>query len=167
MTYKGLTVEDLKHIFDYNKITGEFRWKSASRKAWNGQIAGSNDVRGYWRLFVKGVELKGHRVAWAITYGVIPDASMPLDHINGNTSDNRICNLKLCSQKENTQNTRMQKNNRCGLKGVSMVGKKFRAHITVDGKQKHLGMFDTKEEAHQSYVSAAKELGWANLSLCI
>lgn len=44
---------------------------------------------------------------------------------------------------------KLNKNNSSGIKGVSWVPKygKYRAYITLQGKQRHLGMYDTLQEA--------------------
>jgi hypothetical protein len=42
--------------------------------------------------------------------------------------------------------------------GVSKKGNRFRAQINVNGKQKHLGLFDTPEEAHQAWRIAKQDL---------
>jgi hypothetical protein len=52
------------------------------------------------------------------------------------------------------------KTNKTGFKGVVMVERygvtKPEARIRIDGKQKHLGRFNTPQEAHQAYVEAAE-----------
>ena len=74
-----------------------------------------------------------------------------IDHINGNTLDNRIKNLRLCSHKENMRNRKTS-----GFKGVSKtLSGKYRARITVDRKEIHLGSFNTKEDAAKAYNDAA------------
>ena len=81
-----------------------------------------------------------------------------VDHINGNTRDNRRENLRLCNRAENGRNRGKLSNNTSGFKGVSWNKEtdKWRASIMVgDGKQKHLGYFDDPETAYQSYCLAA------------
>ena len=74
-----------------------------------------------------------------------------VDHINGDRLDNRRSNLRLCSRDENMRNRRMHRNNTSGLKGVSRHGRRWRAQLQVDGKKLHIGVFDTREEAHDAY----------------
>ena len=92
-----------------------------------------------------------------------PDG-MYVDHINGDTLDNRKKNLRLCTKAENGFNRGANKNNKSGYKGVSWVNKdkRWTAHInkTINGeyKQYHIGYFLTKEEAAEAYNEKAKEL---------
>ncbi len=82
-----------------------------------------------------------------------------VDHINGNTLDNRKSNLRACSTKENVRNSKTPKNNTSGYKGVTWKPSKnkYRAFIKVDRKQIHLGYFDDPQKAHEAYKVAAVE----------
>lgn len=70
-----------------------------------------------------------------------------VDHINRDGLDNRKINLRLCTQKENIRNSKLYKNNSSGYKGISFIRNKWRSRIFIEGKDKHLGLFDTLEEA--------------------
>jgi len=78
-----------------------------------------------------------------------------VDHINHNTLDNRKQNLRVCTHQENLMNSKTQKNNTSGHKGVFFLKKqnRYRAKISVNGKSVYLGTFKTFEEA----VSARKK----------
>lgn len=78
-----------------------------------------------------------------------------VDHINGNPLDNRRSNLRFCTQAENCRNQKLSSNNTSGYKGVHLIGKKWRAMIMVDGKNIHLGMYATAEEAARAYDNTA------------
>lgn len=83
-----------------------------------------------------------------------------VDHINGNTFDNRKCNLRECTTSENNMNSTVRANSVTGFKGVCIDSrlnrtKRFRSHITVKGKQYHLGAYRTAEEAARAYNKAA------------
>jgi hypothetical protein len=85
---------------------------------------------------------------------------MLVDHRNGNHLDCRLQNLRVCTTAQNTQNEPMLKTNKSGFRGVSFHSQKnkYRAAITHHGKYKHLGYFDTPEEAAAEYEKAAREL---------
>lgn len=82
---------------------------------------------------------------------------LQVDYINHNTLDNRKENLRRCTCRENNLNKR---NNTSGCPGVRwhLQGKKWNARITIKGKEKSLGMFNTFEEAVKARYEALKEV---------
>jgi hypothetical protein len=72
-----------------------------------------------------------------------------VDHINRDPHDNRRCNLRQCSYKENSYNASVSSNNASNILGVSWYkpGNKWRVYICPDGKFISLGYYDTLEEA--------------------
>ena len=83
-----------------------------------------------------------------------------IDHIDNNTSNNNVKNLRWCSQKDNLYNQDKYKNNTSGYKGVSFdkSANKYKAYISINGKDKNLGRFETAEEASKVYDAKAKEI---------
>lgn len=92
-------------------------------------------------------------------YQLIMDAKN-IDHINGNTLDNRKINLRKCDQSQNMANRGPQKNNTSGYKGVyfDKSKKKFKAQIKLKQKPIFIGRYKTSIEAAQAYDKKAKEL---------
>jgi hypothetical protein len=79
-----------------------------------------------------------------------------VDHINGNKSDNRIENLRECNAAQNAQNTSVRSDSSTKIKGVSKApNNKYRAYITINQKQKFLGIYKTKELARQARIAAS------------
>lgn len=95
-----------------------------------------------------------HRIVFLMHHSFLPEE---VDHVNGDKSDNRIENLRACNRQQNIANTR-SRGNKNGFKGVSANGKRFSAHITINGRNTYLGNFLTPEEAHQAYCRAAKRI---------
>ena len=82
-----------------------------------------------------------------------------IDHINGDTLDNRKENLRICEQLGNSQNRSINKNNLSGYKGVGFhkPTNKWKARIGVKWQRICLGYFDTAEEAYKAYCEASKK----------
>ena len=80
------------------------------------------------------------------------------DHINGDTLDNRKANLRTATHKQNMANRKVHSNSISGIKGVAWVerNKRWKARIVLNGKDKHLGYFDTPEAARVKYLEAAR-----------
>lgn len=80
-----------------------------------------------------------------------------VDHINHNTLDNRKCNLRICTSKQNTQNMLPSKRSNTGYKGVyySKKRKSFITLIKIDNKRLYLGAFKLVEDAAIAYNKAA------------
>lgn len=77
-----------------------------------------------------------------------PPKDMVVDHINHNRLDNRICNLRICTQHENCLNKSIQCNNISGIAGVSKTRwNTWQAQIQINGELLYLGCFSTLEEA--------------------
>ena len=81
-----------------------------------------------------------------------------LDHINRNSVDNRIENLRIASKSENMMNRKTFKNSTSGCRGVSWNKhlEKWVVYVDVNKKRKHLGYFDTAEEAHKVFMEAKR-----------
>jgi hypothetical protein len=83
-----------------------------------------------------------------------------VDHINGDSFDNRKCNLRVCEPIENWWNAKIRSDNTSGYKGVSWSksNAKWSARIKKSGKRVHLGYFEKAEDAYAAYCKAAKDL---------
>jgi hypothetical protein len=92
MTTKTLTAERLRELLSYDPETGVFTRRTAVRGRNVGERAGTL-TRGYRQLRVGGRTSLEHELAWLYVNGEWPTA--PIEHLNGDRSDNRIENLSL------------------------------------------------------------------------
>ncbi len=75
------------------------------------RISKTNNIP-YKRVYLHKKEYSAHRLAWFLYYGIDPyfyGAEKVVDHINRNTLDNRIKNLRIITTKENNNNKREYK----------------------------------------------------------
>jgi len=140
------------------------RWSAeATCKCWNNRFAGkeaftSDNGKGYLVGAIFNRLYRAHRVIWAMHTGAWPVEHV--DHINGDSLDNRIENLRAVSQAQNSWNSKTRSNNTSGYKGVSWDKKYSKWGSTINKYNKHyfLGYFDCPEKAHQAYCKAAKKM---------
>jgi len=155
---RDLTVDLLKHLFDYDKETGNLIWKTALAKKTNvGDIAGCKCSRGYCYITINKKSYLAHRLVYLMHKGYLPKT---LDHINGQRADNRIENLRPASLSQNAHNRKINRNNKSGYKGVcfNTKAKKWLAQICHNSKNMSLGFYDTPEEADAVVRKAREEL---------
>ena len=144
----------LRHELRYDPETGDFfravdgRCKKAGEKV--GHI---NKVLGYKTVNWNGGNKYAHRLAWLYVYGRLP---REIDHINGNRSDNRLCNLREATHAQNLENISPTPKGANSLIGASFLARtgKWSAQIQIGGRKKHLGYFATEQEAHDAYKAA-------------
>lgn len=152
-----ITQERLKELLTYEPETGNFIWNiDNGPRAKNGSIAGCiNKVAKYIQIRIDGKGHQAHRLAFLYITGDLPTDCV--DHINGQRSDNRWCNLRTATYLENSFNKGKQPQNKSGFKGVSWnkASNKWIAQCQVRYKKYRIGVFDNPEEAHQAYVSFA------------
>lgn len=159
--------EQIKAVLQYDALTGIFRWRFGGRsragKKQPWAIAGTPHNQGYVQISINRTRYLAHRLAWMYVHGEWPKHC--LDHINGVRSDNRIENLRDVTHQVNAQNQRaVGKRNTSGLMGVGWRKdrQKWRATITLNQKQKFLGVFDTAGQAHEAYLNAKRQFHEGN-----
>jgi hypothetical protein len=154
-----ITQELVKFLFNYKDGNLIRNFDAGGEKA--GSIVGWLNPTGggkkYQRTSIKGKSIYCHQAIFLYHHGYIPKY---IDHINGNTFDNRIENLRETNQSLNTANSKLSKANTTGYKGVIWRKdiKKYHAQIWKNRKRHGLGFFETIEEAALAYKNAAIEL---------
>ena len=136
----------LKSLYQYNPDTGELISNRTGRNT--GWIE-----QGYRYITLKGKDYRAHRLIWMYLHNRWP-VDM-IDHINGIKTDNRLCNLREVTAKQNAENRNVV-NAISGLKGVLPASKgRWKCQIGHNGKVIYLGTYDSKEEAHNIYCKAS------------
>ena len=153
-----ITQTELKEVLKYNRNTGVFTWKkNLSRTAREGKSAGWYE-EGYICIQVKGRAYRANRLAYLYMKGEWPKHLV--DHINRVKDDNRWNNLRHATNSQNNINSKKQKNNTSGYKGVSWhkASGKWSVGIGYKGKRQNLGLYNNIQEAADVYNKKAKEL---------
>tara|TARA_R110002020_G_C16032980_1_gene753057 strand:+ start:253 stop:780 length:528 start_codon:yes stop_codon:yes gene_type:complete len=104
----------------------------------------------------KQFKILSHRMIYYLHYGELPEF---IDHIDGETRNNSILNLRAATRSQNSKNSRSAKNSSSIFLGVSWhkQHKKWKASIAINSKNSHLGYFTCEKEAASMYNLAAIE----------
>lgn len=105
----------------------------------------------YARVMLGGKYQKVHRLILGLT-----DSKIHTDHVNGNTLDNRRCNLRACGQKQNVWNSKKirQESATSRFKGVYKIHNRqhsFSSSVTCNGKRVKFGRFFDEIAAALAY----------------
>lgn len=122
-----------------------------------------NLSHGYYTCNIDKVSYLNHRLIYLMFYGELPEL---LDHVDRDSTNNRIENIRSANKKINSINRNLQSNNKSGYKGISWNknSNKWEIYITVDNKRKALGLKPTIEEAIKIRKEAEKKY-WKHLNL--
>lgn len=144
---KGYTLKGEEFWFDkedYDKIK-DYCWYFSKE---NGYL--------YTKLPDTNKKITLHRLVMGFPKGKMIDH---IDHETFNKYDNRKCNLRICTMKENARNTKLSKTNTSGIKGVYLNKKlnKWCANICFQQKTIYLGVFKNKEDAIKARKTAEEK----------
>jgi len=132
-------------------VDEEWWWKLSQNKWQYSEDRSGYGVATRWRK--GGGKLQMHRVVAGCQ-----DPDMKVDHINGNSLDNRTVNLRICTHRQNAHNVAKRRDGVTSrYKGVWIHkrSRKWESQITVDGRTQHLGMFPSEVMAALAYNFAA------------
>lgn len=147
-----ITAENVRDIFDYDPLSGVFKWKVRPRsRTMIGDQAGTADPKGYVAVVYKRKRYYCHRLAWLWMTGDWPPEE--IDHRNRQRGDNRFANLRCATSAQNKQNMA-----RAGQPGVRFFQGRHVARICADGREIHLGRFRELHDAIAARVAAETRL---------
>ncbi len=138
-------IDELKAVFSYCETTGEIRRNDLPSRPNCLATVLESPHRMRMAVNYKKKSILAHRLAWLYVFGEWP--SEDIDHINQNTLDNSIDNLRLSVDKLNHRNRTKYRNNKSGIPGVSFYTRlqKWQAEgqQIIDGKRvrHYLGVF--------------------------
>jgi hypothetical protein len=146
----------LKELLSYDPETGIFRWVVSTNNFIKvGAPAGNVTASGYVNIQIDGKDYRAHNLAWLYMTGEWP--RLEIDHRDVDSANNAWSNLREATRTQQGVNQRTRKDNKLGVKGVCPYrdGKRYVAQIRIGGKTKHLGLFQTIQEAASAYERAA------------
>lgn len=160
MKYRcDLSISRLREVLSYDSKTGVFVWLIPRGRWKAGMRAGTLHKKGYRYIWVDRIAYRSSRLAWLYVKGVWP--SREIDHQNLDRGDDRFRNLRLATRGQNVCNCGVRKDNKLGVKGVSVRAsnrfKKYVAQIQINRQKIGLGSYYTLEEAQAAYVAAARK----------
>jgi len=86
----------------------------------------------------------------------VGESFLQVNHKDGNKENNSVENLEYVDNRANIIHWRISKNNFIGSYCKKL--KKWKTSINIGYEKKHLGYFETQQEAHNIYMNARKEL---------
>jgi len=139
-----ITKEYLNNIFDYKN--GHLYWKVAKQGIKTGDKFGCLRNDGYIVGNLDRKNVREHRLIFMLHHGFLPKV---IDHIDGNSTNNCIENLREATHSRNSMNQKLNSKNTSGVKGVSWKKdrQKWHVRVKINQKDKHLGYFDDIELA--------------------
>lgn len=126
-------------------------------------LKSSIDFKGYHvsRLMKlnKAKDFKVHQLVAMAFLGHIPCGyKSVIDHINNNSLDNRVENLKIVTARENCSKDKINKTSKYTGVSWDFDRCKWRAFIIIDKKNYFLGRFDCELKARLVYQNKLKEI---------
>lgn len=152
------TADRLRELLEYDKLTGVLTWRVHQGSMAAGRVAGTLGAKGHRMVRVDGRFYLAHRLIWKIVSGA--DPAQQIDHVDGDRDHNAWSNLREATHGQNRANSRLNRNNTSGFKGVTWAKdqRKWRALVSFKGKIHHIGYFDSAEVAARERSIAATRI---------
>lgn len=157
MKRQEIDVEELRKVFRLKDGKLE-RLRSYPNTKWAVVKNNGNNGVGYCSVRFNSMRIYYHTIVWILTTGEDIPEGIQIDHINGNRIDNRFENLRLVTDRENSQNMKVHRQGKLVGCYFDKCKGKYIAYIKIGKKYIHLGLYNTEEEAHNIYVSACKHI---------
>ena len=152
-----ISQEYLNQLFTYTE--GKLFWKNPTlrSKMKAGERAGTKSLDNRIYVTIHSKRFAEHRLIFMLHHGWFPKE---VDHIDTNTLNNDIKNLRAATPSQNKSNRGIMRNNTSGVKGVNWQknAKKWCASCQVNKKRVRLGYFENIEDAEKAVKSAREQL---------
>lgn len=133
LTYKGTKIKTYFDLEDFELIS-KYHWRIAVKK--NKYYVCTGQASRTKLVYMQNLIL-----------GFIPDKIHEVDHIDGESLNNRKSNLRLITRLENIQNAKAKCTNKLGFRGVNPSQGKYCTSITVNKVRYFFKGYNTLEEA--------------------
>jgi len=157
------TLGQLKARLHVDVVAGAVTWIDATKQhvGLNGKVAGGPRAnhcgKQYWHVKVNSQPIKRSHIVFLFATGRWPVHQ--IDHINGDSLDDRISNLREASQTQNAWNHKTRaKTSTCPMGVRKLPSGRFQARIAVEKRKVCIGTFDSEIQAEQAYQQKRKEL---------
>jgi hypothetical protein len=154
-------IKYLQEMFELDSTSPSgLRWRKAP-SSWTkvNTIAGVQRTKDHywrvrWRYQKRNVDYMAHRIVYALQTGLDP-GEMFIDHVNNDKDNNKP--LRLASKLQNSHNRNGRRNTSSVYKGVCLIKttSRWRASIRINKEFKHIGVYNTQEEAALAYNQIA------------
>lgn len=158
-----LTYALLDQLFTVDIGDGKLYWKVAPKghpRLLNKEAGSSrktNSGKFYWHIKIGGIPYKRGHLIFLFVNGRLPHPC--LDHIDGDSLNDRSSNIREATVTENAWNHKKRKRRIKLPMGVRILASgRFQARLGYRGAQLHLGAFDTPEDARSAHIKKRKEL---------
>jgi hypothetical protein len=143
----SLTQAKAKELFEYRD--GLLLWKirpKNSRKPKGDMEAGTVTTGGYKKITYQQKKYYVHRIVYLLEHGYMPNL---IDHIDGNSLNNKIENLRQSDKSKNACNSKLRVDNSSGHKGViwHKKTKKWMVRVQKNIKSNYVGLYEDFELA--------------------
>ena len=157
-----LTQARLREVLGYEPLTGILTWFVSPLNRQGvikpGDRAGYvHPPKGYRRITIDGREYAEHRVIWFWMTGAWPKDQ--IDHKDNDKANNRWVNLREANNSQNVMNKPRHRFMRNGLvpkRPYRGVQPHKDGGYQVFVASKHIGLYDTAEEARDAYLAASE-----------
>ncbi len=158
---KPLNYERLSKVFrlDSSGNLERFYWRVRWKK-----YKYTPDADGYSGVRFESSVCKLHRVIYCLLNKKDIPANYVVDHIDGDTSNNSISNLRAVTDRDNTKNMRVHRlgkkvgSSLANRKGIYTKTERYYSRIAIQGKTVYLGTYFKESDANLAYETAVSRI---------